>query len=823
MLRVYACITSEHDFRLVLVAGAICLLAAFTAFSIFEQARRAKRRPWVWTALAGVVAGTGIWATHFIAMLAYRPSLPIGYDVPLTLLSIAAAILVTGAGWTAALRGGRFAALVAGAAIGAGIGIMHYVGMAAVTLPGRFAWDEALVLASILVGITLGAAALAEHRRRPRLLPWRPALLLASAICGLHFTGMAAASIHPDSRLAVPAAAIDSNVLTLAVIATALLILAIGFLTVLFDRKLARNAIEEARRLRTFADAAVEGLVVIDGERLVDANRSFLALAGFESLGDAPERLSDLLIEVNLAALSMAPDAPPVECRLLRADGESREVELLLRPLAWRGAELRILALRDISERKEAAERIAHLAFHDSLTGLPNRAVFADHLGRTVERAEQGADHLGWTVERAEQGADHVAVLCVDLDGFKAVNDLYGHPAGDALLIAAAQRLRACVRGHELVARLGGDEFAVVQAGGDQPGHSGLLARRVVDALAEPFAIGSDTVRISASVGVALFPADAADPQSLVKNADMALYRAKADGRGTARFYEAAMDEALRRRRQLEGDLRQAIDRCELSVHYQPLADLHSGSILGFEALLRWDHERLGAIGPATFIPLAEESGLILKLGQWVLREACTEAARWNPPLKLSVNLSPLQFTQGDLAAEVEAMLAETGLDPMRLELEVTEGLLIKDSEKAVAILERLKALGVQIAMDDFGTGYSSLSYFRMFPFDKVKIDQSFIRDMIGNPQARAIIRSVIGLGRGLGMPVVAEGVETVEQLEALRAEGCDQVQGYLISRPGPIANFDHVVVDRGPGAVRAQAPADSGGERRLNRGRSRR
>jgi diguanylate cyclase (GGDEF)-like protein/PAS domain S-box-containing protein len=783
MLRVYSCIAGEHDLRLVLVAGLICLLAAITSFSIFEQARRAVRARWAWIGLAGFVAGTGIWATHFVAMLAYRPHLPIGYDLPLTLVSIAAAILITGAGWTAALRSGRAGTLAAGTVIGAGIGTMHYIGMAAVKLPGRFAWDGAMVGASLLIGIALSAAALAEHRRRPQALPWRPALLFTLAICGLHFTAMAAASIFPDARLSVPPAAIDENVLTLAVVAMALVILAIGFLMVLFDRKLARNAIEEARRLRTFADAAVEGLVVVDGERIVDANRSFLRLAGFDSLGDAPERLSDLLIEVNLGTLSMAPDAPPAECRLLRADGETREVELLLRPLAWRGAELRILAVRDISERKEAAERIAHLAFHDALTGLPNRAVFTDHLARIVAKSGECDEP--------------VAVLCIDLDGFKAVNDIYGHPAGDALLIAVAQRLRAAVRGHELVARLGGDEFAVVQAGGQQPDHAGLLAGRILEALVEPFALGSDIVRISGSVGVALFPADAADPESLVKNADMALYRAKAEGRGTVRFYEAAMDEALRRRRQLEADLRQSIGRGELSVHYQPLADLESGAILGFEALLRWRHGRLGDIGPAVFIPLAEESGLILEISDWVLREACAEAARWSPPLKLSVNLSPVQFTQGDLAAEVEAVLAETGLDPTRLELEITEGLLIKDADKAIIILERLKALGVQIAMDDFGTGYSSLSYFRMFPFDKVKIDQSFIRDMIGNPQARAIIRSVIGLGRGLGMPVVAEGVETAEQLDALRAEGCDQAQGYWISRPGPIAHFEGIVMDR--------------------------
>jgi diguanylate cyclase (GGDEF)-like protein/PAS domain S-box-containing protein len=792
MLRVYSCIAGEHDLRLVLVAGLICLLAAITSFSIFEQARRAVRAPWAWIGLAGFVAGTGIWATHFIAMLAYRPHLPVGYDLELTLVSIAAAALITGGGWAVALKGGLERTLAGGATIGAGIGTMHYVGMTAVQLPGRFEWDQGLVLASLALGIGFSAAALAEHRRKPDALPWRPALLFTLAICGLHFTAMAAASIRPDPRLAVPASTIDSGTLTTAVAAMAVVILAIGIMMVLFDRKLAKNAVEEAQRLRTFADAAVEGLVVIDGDRILDANRSFFQLAGYDGLAAMPSALSDLLIDGRLDTLSMAEDAPPAECRLLRADGESRDVELLLRPLAWRGAQLRILAVRDISERKEAAERIAHLAFHDSLTGLPNRNVFTGRLADEVAKAEAGGEPL--------------AVLCVDLDGFKAVNDLYGHPAGDALLVAAAQRLRSTVREHELVARLGGDEFAIVQSGGAQPDLAGTLSQRIIAALAEPFALGTVTVRISASVGVAVFPADAADPDALIKNADMALYRAKAEARGGARFYEAAMDEALRRRRQLDTDLRQAISNGELHVHYQPLADLGSGRILGFEALLRWNHPRHGAVGPASFIPLAEESGFIVELGWWVLREACAEAAQWNPPLKLSVNLSPIQFTQGDLAAEVEAVLASTGLDPARLELEVTEGLLIKDAEKAIGILRRLKALGVQIAMDDFGTGYSSLSYFRMFPFDKVKIDQSFIRDMIDNPQAMAIIRSVIGLGRGLGMPVVAEGVETDAQLEALRAEGCDQVQGYLISRPNPIGHFAGLVMDRGGAEARRRA-----------------
>ncbi len=784
MLRVYTCIVHDHDLRFVVVAGLICLLAAFTSFSTFERARFSENRRLAWLALAGFVSGTGIWSTHFVAMLAYQPDLPIGYDVPLTLLSIGAAVLLTGAGWWTAARGkGRFT-LLGGAIIGAGIGTMHYIGMSAVKLAGRIAWDQSYVAVSVLLGVALSTAALAEHRRKPQALPWRPALLFTLAICGLHFTAMAAATIYPDPRLEVPAEAIGTHALTLFVVAMALVILTISLAVVLFDRKLARNAFEEAQRLKTFADAAVEGLVVIDGEAIVDANRSFLKLAGYDEIGAAPELLSTLLPELDLAALPTVEDAAATESRLLRADGGSCDVELLVRPLSWRGAELRILAVRDITERKVAAARIAHMAYHDALTGLPNRAVFTDHLARTVAKAEASGEP--------------VAVICIDLDGFKAVNDLYGHPAGDELLVGVAHRLRAVVRGDELLAQLGGDEFAVVQAGGVQPNHAGLLSERILKALDAPFAIDTQIVRISGSVGVAMFPADAANPTDLIKNADMALYRGKAEGRGLARFYEAAMDEALRQRRQLETDLRLAIDNGELAVHYQPLADLESGEILGFEALLRWTHPQLGPISPVTFIRLAEESGLIIRLGEWVLREACTEAAGWNPPLKLAVNISPVQFMQDDLAGAIETILGETGLPASRLDLEVTEGLLIKDAESALVILRRLKALGVQISMDDFGTGYSSLSYFRMFPFDKVKIDQSFVQDMIANPQARAIIRSVIGLGRGLGVPVVAEGVETAEQLAALRAEGCDQVQGFLISRPNPIAFFDGVVFDRG-------------------------
>ena len=788
MLRVYACIAEEHDLRLILVAGLICLLAAFTAFSIVEQARRATRRRGAWLVAAGFVSGTGIWATHFIAMLAYRPHLPIGYDPGLTLVSVLAAMAIGGIGWWLSVRPERWAAIAAGVVIGAGISTMHYLGMAAVNLAGRFVWDRNLVSASVAIGI--GLTMLAVHVRRRRVAvdahaqPWPAAILFTLAICGMHFTAMGAAIVLPDPAMAVPPSAVGNLALGAAVTTMALIILAISFCVVLLDRKWNRRSAEEAQRLRTFADAAIEGLVVVDGYRVVDANRSFREYAGCAAGGECPDRLEILFPELDVARLVASRESGAVETRLVQSDGAERPVEVLARPLEWGGASMLVLAVRDISERREAAARIAHLAYHDALTGLPNRSVFSERLGETIRDAAAANEP--------------VAVLCIDLDGFKAVNDLHGHAAGDELLVEVAQCLQS-VAGHDhLAARLGGDEFAIVQRGIDQPYQANILGKRVLEALAGQFELGGRKVGISCSIGIALFPQDASTPEDLVKNADMALYRAKADGRGTARFYEKRMDEAVRERRLLEADLHQAIERGETKIHYQPLADLESGRIIGFEALARWDHPVRGEVPPDQFVPVAEESGFIVALGAWVLRKACAEAATWQDSLRVSVNLSPVQFAHGDLAAEVETILDETGLDPARLDLEITEGLLIEDSDRAIGILRRLKALGVKISMDDFGTGHSSLSYFRIFPFDKVKIDQSFVRDMIDNPQAMAIVRSVIGLGQGLGMPVVAEGVETQAQFDALIAEGCDQAQGYLISRPGPIENFDRVVVDRG-------------------------
>jgi len=451
-----------------------------------------------------------------------------------------------------------------------------------------------------------------------------------------------------------------------------------------------------------------------------------------------------------------------------QALGDGRMVAISYEPTAEGGW---VATYEDVTERQRIEKQAVFLARHDGLTRLPNRVLFH-------ERVEQALAQVG-------RGA-RAAVLCLDLDQFKAVNDTLGHPIGDSLLQAVADRLQACVREVDTVACLGGDEFAVVQVGLESPADAELLARRIVDVLSEPYNLGGHHVVIGASVGVALAPSDGTHPDALLKNADMALYRAKLEGRGGYRFFEPEMDIRLQARRALELDLRSALAAGEFELFYQPLVNLASNQICGFEALMRWHHPTRGLVSPAEFIPVAEEIGLIVPMGQWALNQACKEAAGWPEGVKVAVNLSPVQFRSGTLVHAVINALHQSGLAARRLELEITESILLQNNKTTLAILHDLRDLGVHIAMDDFGTGYSSLSYLRSFPFDKIKIDQSFIRDLCGTHDSLTIVRAVTGMGTSLGMVTTAEGVETHEQLAHLCAECCTEVQGYLLSRPCP-------------------------------------
>ncbi|MGY2052054.1 bifunctional diguanylate cyclase/phosphodiesterase [Methylobacterium sp. JK268] len=529
-------------------------------------------------------------------------------------------------------------------------------------------------------------------------------------------------------------------------------------------------------RFGTALDSMTQGLCLFDrDDRLVLTNARFAAMHGVPpALRQPGTPLADLLAHLardgsetarRLLPRPGGPDAPAAfTCDL--ADGRALGVVCAAIP----GGGF-VCTHEDVTERHRSEARIAHMARHDSLTGLPNRIPLREWMEEALAR--HGAGEVG-------------AVLCLDLDGFKIVNDTLGHPAGDAILRRVAGRLAEVVGAGDRVARLGGDEFAIVQAGAAQPAGAAALAARIVEALRRPFTLQGQQVAIGTSLGIATTGHAAPHPDALLRSADVALYQAKAAGRGTWRFFDPAMDAEIQRRHRLAADLRRALDEGQFELHYQPLVEAKGSALRGFEALLRWRHPDQGLVSPAEFIPIAEEIGLIRPLGAWVLARACADAASWPAPVKVAVNLSPVQFSGGTLVEDVRAALLASGLDRGRLELEITESVLLQDNEATLAVLHALRALGARIAMDDFGTGYSSLSYLRSFPFDKIKIDQSFVRSLAAEAGSVAIVRAVIGLGRALGMSVLAEGVETPEQLAILRQEGCDEVQGYLFSRPRP-------------------------------------
>ncbi|MBV9461356.1 MAG: EAL domain-containing protein [Bradyrhizobium sp.] len=432
----------------------------------------------------------------------------------------------------------------------------------------------------------------------------------------------------------------------------------------------------------------------------------------------------------------------------------------------------------DITEKRQAELKIEHMAHHDSLTGLANRVMLEQALAQPARGRMIAVHHL-------------------DLDRFKAVNDTFGHHAGDTLLKIVAARLRELVRASDTIARMGGDEFVIVQSPIAAPDEAALLAKRVIAAMADPFEIDGHQAAVGASVGIAISPRDGDASEQLLRNADLALYRAKEDGRGTFRFFETGMDHNMQTRRSMEQDMRKALPAGEFELYYQPVVNLRTSAISGFKALIRWNHPARGLISPATFIPLAEESGFIVPLGEWVIRQACLTAARWPEHLHVAVNISASQFHSAGLLQVIVGGLDTAGLDPKRLDIEITETVLLQDKEATLSILHQLRALGIRIAMDDFGTGYSSLTYLQSFPFDKIKIDRSFVKDITENAGSLNIVRAVASLANGMGMTATAEGVETNEQLDRITAEGCTEMQGYLFSRPLPARDIERLFLSR--------------------------
>jgi diguanylate cyclase (GGDEF)-like protein/PAS domain S-box-containing protein len=766
----------EHDLRFVLLAGVVCALAAFACISIVIHARPisgAMRTAWL--AVAAISVGFGIWATHFIAMLSFDAGMAVGYDIALTLVSLVMAILICGAGvWLAGTNDTKHDAALGGAIVGLGISVMHYIGMTAMLVGGTIAWDPSAISASVLFGIGFGAAAFYFGTRKPG---WGARLtgtgLLTAGICAMHFTAMGALGLENCFPI-VSANDFSPAGMSLAVgmASVAILLLALG--GVYLDLRDRRRTAREADRMRGLADAAVEGLLVCDGRRVITVNASFCRLVGLPP-ADIEGRDICAFISATANRAMNERGSAAVETELTDRHGAVIPVELIARRVDYAGKPHQAIAVRDLRGRKEAERHIRYLAHHDTMTGLPNRASFNARLDAAIAQADRSGQPF--------------AVMCLDLDRFKEVNDLFGHAAGDALLQKVATALDTVLEPDQFAARLGGDEFVVILPDTNAMAQSGRFAEQLLDAFRNENERSSDGTVISASIGIAHYPEDAEDGEQLMNCADTALYRAKEDGRGIYRFFEARMGAELRDRRRLEHELRHAISRNELRLVYQPQVDITSGRVTGFEALLRWRHGVRGDIAPSEFIPVAEESGLIVQIGDWVLRSAAIEAAGWANPITIAVNVSPLQLHAPNFTHRVCDILFQTGLAPNRLELEVTESALIRDMNRALTTLRQLKAMGIKIAMDDFGTGYSSLSNLRAFPFDKIKVDRSFIKSVDSNEQSATIVRAVLGLGKGLKLPVLAEGVERPEEL----AEVCDAAQGFWLSRHAPIETFARV------------------------------
>jgi diguanylate cyclase (GGDEF)-like protein len=825
MFRVLTCVAGEHDWRLVLVAGVVCFVASIVAVNIFHRAIASHTRArFIWIAIAGAAIGYGILATHFIAMLAYEPGVPTGYGIILTTLSLAVAMVVTSIGFGfAANHPGRWRAPVGGGIIGAGIASMHYLGMWALEVPGRVSWSLDLVFVSIVFGIVFGYAALAiALRYNDRWGSFAAALLLTLAIVLHHFTAMGAVEIVPDPTRAPDSLFLSPFFLALAIAGVALSVLGMCLIGVLADSRLARRTRkfeeiisqlsrarqqvegsqaelqEQKLRLDTAINHMGEGLCMFDAEkRLVVCNERYakmyrlppeLLRAGTPHQEIIEHRISSGILKggtCDSAAKQLISTlgALPSDAIASRVDefADGRLICVTRQPMASGGW---VATHLDVTEQRRSEAKITHMAQHDALTGLPNRVLLRERLEHALAITRRGGSSL--------------AVLMLDLDCFKEINDTLGHPAGDALLQAVAARLRECIRETTLIARLGGDEFAIIEYVSNPVVEATALAERIIKALREPFDLGDHQVTTGTSIGIAIALRDAVDSDGILKSADLALYSAKSGGRGSFRFFEPELDQLMHARRNLERDMRTGLVNGEFELYYQPFVNVESGKISGCEALLRWHHPQRGLVLPAEFIPLAEETGLIVPLGEWVLRTACAEAAKWPNDLRIAINLSPAQFRNKELVPVIIGALAASGVSPPRLELEITETAIMHDSEAVFAALGQLHGLGVRIALDDFGTGYSSLSFLQKFPFDKIKIDRSFINELSStNEGSRLIARAVVRFAISLGKTTTAEGVETEEQLNVLRAEACVELQGYYFSRPRPASEVRQMMRTR--------------------------
>ena len=794
MFRVYTCLTVDHDWRLVVLAIAVCVLASAVAVSLFHRAQAATGRARViWLGLDAATAGCGIWATHFIAMLAYDPGIGAGYNLVLTILSLLIAVLITGAGLGISLFNfRRWGAVLGGAIVGGGIAAMHYTGMMALELPGYITWAPIFVVASVALGIAFGGLALNFAATRD---DWANTLiaivLLTLAITCMHFTGMGAVLVMPDPTRLADAGTLSPASLSLVIAGVATIVLGICLVLALSDRQSKRTLQQQKILLDTALENMSQGLCMCDADgRITLFNERFANMMALPGASLKDLHLLDL-IKYRKRSGEFTGNPEEYVAHLIAAVREGRPTTRIIKTSA--GRSLRVVeqpmekggwvsTLEDITDSLEAQAQIVHMAHHDALTNLANRTQLVKKLADALAALSSTGGSL--------------AVHFIDVDHLKKVNETLGHDGGDFLLKTVAERLRSVTRVGDVIARLGGDEFVVVQTGVSSKDRAEDFAGRLTTVVSAPIRLREQSIMSTVSVGVALAPADGNDPNQILKSADLALYKAKADGRNCVRFFQAEMEAELQARSKIERTLRNAVLHDRFELYYQPLFEILGRRLIGFEALIRLPAEDGTLIPPSAFIPAAEELGFIYKIGTWALQEACRTAATWPENLTVAVNLSPAQFLAGRISEIVGAALKDAGLAAHRLELEITETLLLGNSKSIMAELQTLKAMGVAIVMDDFGTGYSSLSYLWRFPFDKIKIDRSFMQDFDGpGRDAKTVVKTIIALGRELNMRVTVEGVETAAQATFLDKVDGDQAQGFFFGRPVPASEVAATII----------------------------
>ncbi|NHO31943.1 bifunctional diguanylate cyclase/phosphodiesterase [Acetobacter fallax] len=766
----YDALPDLYDYNPGMIAGAAALCATSMLIvvrmvcraAMVRGASRIKR-----LLLAAAVAGNGIWATHFLAMLGRNSAMDAVYAPGLTVLSAGVAFLIFfGAWWNERETPGRSFSPSTAFLMMMAVGGMHYIGISAMDDGALPDISAARVVTSLIFGFVLFYAGCLFLRRQHG--PWRA---LATApwvigVCCLHFIGVPPGShMHDMAAEEMQAGSVSLAGMVAAGTAT-FLILALIWLG--FEYRVGLNRRDDNMRARNFADAAIEGLVVTDGAQIIDANDAFRKLVSWSryetgSLGVClPELVSGDILRALIA------EEKPREVWLITGDDQPVPVEIYARKATWKGRTRTVLAVVDLRARKEAEAALRAISFQDSLTGIGNRPYFVSKL----------TDFL-----RQKGRSPRIAAFLIDVDRFKNINETSGHAAGDAVLAHIAQGISGAVPEGAVTARIAGDEFAVAfPADGCDPS---AFAAQLAQQLKMPLDDRNNSVPVSVSVGFAVSDRDTPDGEALLHRLGVALLAAKQAGRGSVREYDYNFDTSIQDRFRMEQEIRLALDRNEFFLEYQPIMCTRTHRLTGYEALVRWQHPERGRIPPDQFIGVAEECGLIAELGEWVVRRACADAACWSNGLSVSVNVSPLQFATSDLPAVITAAVRDAGLDPARLDIEITENTLLQQGRQNMEILRSLRNLGAGVVMDDFGTGYSSLSYLRDFQFDKVKIDRSFIRDMLQQPHSAAIVDAILSLGKGLGIDIVAEGIETSEQLAYLEKRCCTLVQGYFIGRPG--------------------------------------